>query len=101
MEAIEADFGRIEAFKEEMIRLSSELKSLSFKEAMNETGMLKNVWKEIPAEELGAKTVSVIERIGTEADEIEGIVNDLEVSSQILFGTEMYNRGVGLIRRYL
>ena len=101
METIEADFGRIEAFKEEMLSLARDLKTLALSETGKRVDMLGRCWKETSSGELLGKMNSVIEKTGWEAGRIEDIVDDLEVSSKILFGTEMYNKGVGVIRRYL
>lgn len=101
MESIEADFGRIEAFKEEMLRLSGELKSLVLSEAVQSIDMLERCWDEAPSGELIKRMDTVIEKTGWEASHIEEIIDDLEVSTRILFGTEMYNKSVGIIRRYL
>lgn len=101
MERIEADFGRIEAIKQNLLELSGELMKLSGSTANEELGILGSAWREESSSLLIKKGEEVIGRIADEAGEIKEIVDALEVSTRILFGAEVCNKGIGLVRRYL
>lgn len=101
MERIEADFGRIEAVKQNLLELSEELMRLSGSTATRELGTLGAVWKEEGSSIVIGRGEDVTGRIADEACEIKEIVDALEVSTRILLGAEVCNKGIGLVRRYL